>query len=765
MTKLRETKSILAKLLANENITVSHQNVKNSYFNVKDRILVCPIWKEMDGNLYDLLLGHEIGHALNTPQQGWHDAPYQKDGKVMPPIFKDILNVLEDARIEKKIKRRYPGLSRSFFLAYKNLNERNFFNIKELKSYEQLNIVDRINLNNKLGSSLKIPFHSEELWILRDIIELETWEDVETLAWKIFESMEEELDDEDSSSNSNSDSTENVENDVEETSNEMSEDKTDAELNNETEQQSLNLQNEEIVEDNLEQENQDICDGLEYSDTNNQTENAEVEISSSESHQLNIKESIDSVRSMTDKSFREKEKEFISDDGAVYLLELPEENMQNIMMSNEEVMNDLQSFIVRQIKDTESSYYKNRMGYDAVVVKSLKDFNSKNKKVILQILKEFNMKKCAKEYTKTFVTKTGELNMTELFKYKFTNNIFKKLETKNKGKSHGIIIYIDLSSSMQQILGNTLEQMLVLVAFCKMAQIPFDVYGFCNGNYYNRSLIKMNRGKKFNAKSEYEIRVPAINFHLKHLIGSKLSNKDYKRSFNNLVVMVNEFNSKEATENGNFQNDWTEAGFNLHGTPFVETLLTSRKMIKKFKREHNLDIVNVLYLTDGEGNQNSIIYPNQVNLNESTVYFIDKETQIKIKRPKGHHVEQAVITQLIQEVTNCKHIGFYLCDMKLMKDLLFFIKESRENRGLTENEIQQMYKSANQNKFFSCPNIGYDKYFYIRSSRSNIFDDELDITLEMSQETIQNTFSNFQINKRNNRILLSKMAEEIATGL
>ena len=115
-TNLQTSKSILAKLLASENITVSHQNVRTAYFDLKNRTMILPVWQDMDGDLYDLLTGHEVGHALNTPEGGWHDQVKGSQKK-----FKDFLNVIEDARIEKLVKRKFPGLSKSFANAYKSL--------------------------------------------------------------------------------------------------------------------------------------------------------------------------------------------------------------------------------------------------------------------------------------------------------------------------------------------------------------------------------------------------------------------------------------------------------------------------------------------------------------------------------------------------------------------------------------------------------------------------------------------------------------------
>jgi hypothetical protein len=110
-----ESKSQLVKLLAVENLTVEHQKIQTAKFDPKNRILYLPIWQNMSGDLYDLLGGHEVGHALYTPADGWHNAAQSK-GKA----YKSFLNVVEDARIEKKVKRRYPGLRKCFVDGYKN---------------------------------------------------------------------------------------------------------------------------------------------------------------------------------------------------------------------------------------------------------------------------------------------------------------------------------------------------------------------------------------------------------------------------------------------------------------------------------------------------------------------------------------------------------------------------------------------------------------------------------------------------------------------
>ena len=129
-----EQKSQLAKLMATENLTVEHQKIRTARFDPQNRILYLPIWQFMTGVTYDHLVGHEVGHALYTPAAGWHDAVVDKSkGK----NFKSFLNVVEDARIEKKVKRKYPGLNRSFRESFTDLMNRDFFGL-EGREYSEL---------------------------------------------------------------------------------------------------------------------------------------------------------------------------------------------------------------------------------------------------------------------------------------------------------------------------------------------------------------------------------------------------------------------------------------------------------------------------------------------------------------------------------------------------------------------------------------------------------------------------------------------------
>ena len=68
-----EIKSQLAKLLATEDLIVEHKNCPTAQFNVETRVLVLPIWDKASNDVYDMLVGHEVGHALFTPNEDLPD--------------------------------------------------------------------------------------------------------------------------------------------------------------------------------------------------------------------------------------------------------------------------------------------------------------------------------------------------------------------------------------------------------------------------------------------------------------------------------------------------------------------------------------------------------------------------------------------------------------------------------------------------------------------------------------------------------------------
>ena len=87
------------------------------------------------------------------------------------------MNVVEDARIEKLMKRKYGGLAKTFYRGYNELHEEDFFKLED-EDINQMSLPDRINLHFKLGNFVDIDFTIEETHFVARIEQCETFDEV-----------------------------------------------------------------------------------------------------------------------------------------------------------------------------------------------------------------------------------------------------------------------------------------------------------------------------------------------------------------------------------------------------------------------------------------------------------------------------------------------------------------------------------------------------------------------------------------------------------
>ena len=192
MKKL-DYKETLAKLMATENVDIVHGDYKTAAFDIENRILYLPDYVDLGEDVYDLLISHEVSHALNTPVEGYHSATDEEQDEK----FKGFLNIVEDARIEKMIQRKFPGLKKSYITGYKKLFDEDMFGIKEYSQEELDNmlLIDRLNVRAKLGKlASNVNIKNEERHFEEKLNKLKTWDDVVKLAKELFQYCKDELD-------------------------------------------------------------------------------------------------------------------------------------------------------------------------------------------------------------------------------------------------------------------------------------------------------------------------------------------------------------------------------------------------------------------------------------------------------------------------------------------------------------------------------------------------------------------------------------------
>ena len=435
---LIDSKSLLAKLMATENLTVEQKNVRTASFDVKNRILTVPkLDEKISSQLYDLFMGHEVGHALYTPFDGMMDAINKK-------MNMSLINVIEDSRIERKIKNKYPGLKNSFLRAYQELMARDFFETQG-KNLNRMNFIDRLNLYSKGGVSLNIQFNDIEKDLIRQVEDTDTYDDVIEVYHKIFSYMKMEEEQKQQMRMFSKDETDDEDGD------EYELDDPDYDENGESYSgDSENYDDEEPLEDNDE--------GYEFG-----------------AGKHNVEEEI---RSHTDEAFRRNESQLFANKDSEYLyLNVPKLN------PNEYILD---------YKDLYSRY--EREGHESEI-ESFNAYRRESNKVVSYLVKEFEMRKNADQMKRASTSKTGDLNLNKIFSYKFSEDIFKKITVVPGGKSHGLVMFIDWSGSMANHISNTVKQLFNLVLFCKKVNIPFEVYAFSDSSELRLKSMRVQKAK------------------------------------------------------------------------------------------------------------------------------------------------------------------------------------------------------------------------------------------------------------------------------
>lgn len=761
---LKESKSQLAKLMATENVDVQHQKISTAKFDPKNRVLYLPIWKNMNGSLYDLLCGHEVGHALYTPADGWHDAVVDEN---KPRNYKNFLNVVEDARIEKKVQRKYPGLRKSFAEAYKGLIKDDFFGLKG-RDPNKLPFIDRLNLFSKSQYTLPIDFNEEETKLLEKAKSTESWEDVVKVTDEIYAySKEEQLDYEDELNFDNDyDFDDNEEDDLEDNQNDS--DGQNGQGDKDDDRGSGNANSEKSDSEEAEEEFED--DQIINRDKNSEDYSGENNFSD------NFEPSC-----QTDEVYRRNENSLLDDEckPRVYL-NFPKANIKDIITPAKKVQELLSNAFDKQVK---CKYFAADLGD-----KLLRDFKKKNDKYISLLAKEFEMKKAAKSFAKRKISSTGDLDINKLASYKFDDNIFRKVMMTPKGKSHGLVLLLDYSGSMFENLPGSIEQVLILSAFCRKVNIPFVVYNFgYSEKTHAADLGIIEDWMSAKLPQAFEKKVGSVyfsNVRLREYINSNMKTSDYNNALKNLLLLKEAWGAYNKSYNIYDERVYVPDYEQLTNTPLTQALYVMGQIVPEFKRQNNLDLVNLVVVHDGDADQtNKQCVDDEVRgfstyFNYDTIYVLtDKKNRFSSTYDLSNQRTKSmyqVMCDWFKQTTGSKIIGFYIVPptTRYVRDAIArqymsdetstYARRSLRRYGDYEEE-KRIIKQFRKDKLLVSDKTGYDDFYLILGGKSlDVENEEIEVSGKVTASKLKTAFLKMNKGKQVNRVLVSKFIEKIA---
>ena len=710
-----KNKSQLAKLLATENIEVQENQVQTASFDVVNRILTIPIFKEehKSKHVYDMLVGHEVSHALHTPSESWKDMANRSKE------FKSFVNVIEDARIDKLIQKKYPGLTDDYLKGFDKMLKDDFFKTKGKNLQNDYALIDKINLYYKSSKRLDFNFTPKEKILVNAVDKCKTFDDVLKLSEDILGYCREELKKKQQLQKVYKQDPKGTKVDESELDSEDSSSKsTDDKLNEWLEKKSEEEDSKESKDNDSKKSNKIGANG------------AGGEGTATELRSLTNDDMDSAVKGITDTEARQRD-----------YCEMPEVDLKKLIIPYSKFIRDI---AIYDKKQHDRDYDRQQIAKAKVRTQK---FMRESSNVVNFLVKEFEMKKNAKLYARASQDKTGIIDPLKLHSYKFAEDIFKKITTVPNQKNHGMILLLDWSGSMQRHILATVEQLLNLTMFCKKINIPFSVYAFMNNHRdskdeYSQSGFRVTR----------KTLLPDATTKLVQLFSHKQSKVDYNRCAEILhraaIYFGEYYMSRRDYLMGEDNSVPSISGdYYLSSTPLNESLIAMDNIVKKFKKDYAVEKLSLVTLTDGSSNGMNRHGSGRIYLKLNGKYRLADSYRSDNKDMTS------VLIKYLQNKYDLQTIGFYL--VAKYNDLRYQLHVPYKKEMLAR-------KMFSKDKFIADTSKAYDVYFYVKSDTkvsNQTFDSNSDTT---NKRTLKKLFMSGMKKRLNSRVLLQNFIKRIA---
>ena len=752
-----DTKSQLAKLIATENITVQANNVKTASFDVENRILTLPIFKNTTKDVTDMLIAHECAHALFTPNKSWKSIAGDDE-------LRAYVNVLEDCRIDAKIQKKYPGVVRNYLNGFDILQSKNFFGLKDKNLDTGLMLIDKINVYYKSSKRLPINFSSLDQSWLRQVDDLKSFKDVVELAKKLLNWQKKQneklakLPDFDTHEitkaylpNLNKDS-----------------DKDDSDNSGDS-------QLENVADDYKEADGKDEKDDeFAVSDKSGKDEDKEDKDADKKGNGTAVGSGEDgklACKVITDQYFDKAKEQIIETEKGYRYSTIPEPKLKDIIHSNKDFIKDMKQSFASD-KETAKRYLP-------WLKNDYKKFVNDSKKTIMYLVKEFEMKKAATAYKRANTDKTGVIDPLRLKDYKFSEDIFKRMTVLPDSKNHGMLMLLDWSGSMSDSIQKTVHQLIQLVYFCDKINIPYEVYFFTSEMAKHNENYKLGDSYKTSAQYNYKNGDLACDvMKLVNVASHKLKRKQLDESLMYLYHLAGTFGTWYTRHNFWLDNDMPDRvnppqEYYLGSTPLNEALIACLELVPMFKNKYSIEKMTFITLTDGGanhgGSDNIKVEDGKLGIKSGRY---DDTLVLKVGKknysPRKNHYSSENLTTLLLDILhkeyNVTNIGFYLVKRTTRWYVeRYFNDYSIKDYYKRHNEYQTRKKLFSKEKVVAVNKDGYNKYFIVNAKDMKVENNDLSgVKEDMKPGKIKQIFNKSMKGRITSRVLLNKFIEMVA---
>jgi len=672
--------------------------------------------------------------------------------------IKSYLNVLEDARIERKIKDKFPGIRRNFFAGYQELFENNFFGVKGY-DLNKLRLIDRINLHYKVGSFLNAPFSADENQYLARVDALETWDDVAALAVELYELAKSEPEHDFDSSKfmgelmDDLDGDDDASYDVDKWFSDMDDQTSgDGGEGESGEGESADADADAASGDKTGEDAK--SDGKSADDANEDggvapTEGVKLP-GSNDKPILN-----EDPVAITDQNFREMEDTFIDSKSREYAYGiLRKVDTKKYVIPMDWVLDHMRPTVYAD------RWHTRTVDYDPLAQEVFSEFRNNNQKYINTMVQEFEMRRRASEFARAQTSKTGRLDVDRVWAHKISEDLFARNTVVPNGKNHGMLLFLDMSGSMASNMKGTIEQLVTLMMFCRKVRIPFEVYGFTNNGVVNDKYSKSDAMRANRASdtvsSGKELDIGDSSFNLLQFVSDNCSSAKFNEVVRTLLMCAKgyDYSVRPSRRTERFVRNSDIMG--LASTPLEESIMVARSIADKFRAKNRVEVLNTVFLTDGDGDNNITVGgrygSHHINITDAST---NASVTVKYDDEVYRTQLQVALLELYKKATGSRVINFFIAP--------YNPKWAAKRMYGGAADFDTKWKNEWKQKFFHVTkSFGFDDRFLIPGGSELTIGEDVFESESSDPKDLRRAFKKFQNTKQTNRVLLNKMIQAVA---
>ena len=647
---------VFARLLAAENLVVVHDaSAETASFDLDSRVLTLPVWDTMSGHVYDMLVSHEVSHALNTPLEGWKKELDAAGANAS--LVQHYINVVEDVRIERMIQAKFPGLRPDYKAGRQWMKDNIMGDVLADVANGKAHSIDHVNLFAK-GMLDATDLTADEMAMYDRCYACETFDEVVTLAKEFLAELPEKE--------------------------ENGGDASDGEAQGEGQEGGEGAARDEQAEGNAQGDDDANADG----EGQDQSENAQA---NSEAKGDGSMESADDAKDDGSNADSDDQRSEAAKKMDAAMKGLVNRKASEHQMKTLPAMGDRMSDFLITADEVIASKVGSTIIASDIATRNYTNLQAEQKAMVNHMVNLFNQKRSATAHKRARRAKTGVLDTVKMTNYKWSEDIFRQIKVVPEGKNHGFFMLVDWSGSMSDKIIETVKQTIMLAEFCRRVNVPFRVAAF--------SSTAASYLRSGSSPEKIEGLESLFGVSLVEYLSSDLKKADFDKAaaifFDGAIGSTYDKSSYKCS---GYKFD------SLGSTPLDEGIMIASERMMQMRAAGKCEIMNLIILTDGEASSDMFTSSGWRD-STSGATATDPISGLRFNTVNNWETRRnstaMALDVLRARVGDVNIVGIYLAGNK--RDYQDFWHTQRDLDGAAQWDPKQRLYAANVE--------GYEKYF------------------------------------------------------